>query len=154
LDLIEYFRNVTPDSLHYVIRDLFETITLYENKITQAEYQMVSNDLYEVSITLDLHKHQFDSAGIAHQVKINEWVDLSIYEEVEGGTEKLIYSKEIHVTNKITKVKMQVDKKPGKCVLDPKRKTMDREFDDNSKVLSDRNIPPAKNIAMPNLKRN
>ncbi len=32
-DLIGYLRTATPDSLKYLIRDMFETITLYENKV-------------------------------------------------------------------------------------------------------------------------
>ena len=34
-EFLQYLRAVTPDSLQYVIHDLFETITLYDNKATR-----------------------------------------------------------------------------------------------------------------------
>jgi len=36
IEMLQYIRAVTPDSLQYVIHDLFETITLYDNKADTA----------------------------------------------------------------------------------------------------------------------
>ncbi|MDI6740510.1 MAG: hypothetical protein QME74_09125 [Candidatus Edwardsbacteria bacterium] len=38
LELINYIKEVVPDSLRYVITDLFEAITLFENKAVNAAY--------------------------------------------------------------------------------------------------------------------
>jgi len=40
-DLIDEFYKVTPDSLKYLVDDLFLNITLYENKINGASYRKV-----------------------------------------------------------------------------------------------------------------
>ncbi len=39
IEMVDYIREVTPDSLQYVIKDMFETITLYKNRIVDAKLQ-------------------------------------------------------------------------------------------------------------------
>ena len=36
IEFLEYLREVTPDSLAYIIEDMFETITLFSNKVMSA----------------------------------------------------------------------------------------------------------------------
>ena len=45
-----YIAEVTPDSLQYLITDMFETITLYENGIVEAEFEEKEDDNYEVTL--------------------------------------------------------------------------------------------------------
>src|SRR5690606_26628501 len=42
-DLLVEIRKVTPDSMQYLIKDMFETITLFENKTESAEYVKEGN---------------------------------------------------------------------------------------------------------------
>jgi len=53
LEVMQYFEEVTPDSLQYLLEDMFETITLYSNKTTEATYKKISDNQYEVKI--DFH---------------------------------------------------------------------------------------------------
>src|SRR5690606_26112753 len=36
LEFVDYIRAATPDSLRYLIKDMFETITLYNNKVEKV----------------------------------------------------------------------------------------------------------------------
>ncbi len=38
---VDEFKKVTPDSLQYVIKDMFETITLFSNRLLEANYKKV-----------------------------------------------------------------------------------------------------------------
>ena len=42
-DVINEFKNVTPDTMEYLITDLFETITLHENKALEADCKKLEN---------------------------------------------------------------------------------------------------------------
>lgn len=49
IDLIEYFEEITPDSLQYLIEDLFETITLYNNAITEVDFDKKTTKEWSIS---------------------------------------------------------------------------------------------------------
>ena len=135
-DLLGYFREVTPDSLQYIIEDLFETITVYENRTIEAEYEKFSKDQYKVDLTLDAKKYRLDSQEIETSIGINDWIDIGVYTENEDGKEELIYLKKHKITNQLTKLEIWVDQKPVKAGIDIKNKLTDRNFSDNVKVLS------------------
>ena len=135
-DLLRYFREVTPDSLQYVIEDLFETITLYDNKTTEALYERLSNNQYKVSLTLDAVKYRVDSLGIESSIGMNDWVDVGIYAESgEDGEEHVIYLEKHKIIDQLTKLEILVDKKPIKAGIDPLNKLIDRNRNDNVKDL-------------------
>ncbi|WP_271767813.1 ABC transporter permease/M1 family aminopeptidase [Aquimarina algiphila] len=133
-DLLGYFREVTPDHLQYIIMDLFETITLYENKTTEARYTTISKDQYRVNLTLDAVKYRIDSLGVEKSISINDWVDIGIYADGKNGKDKLIYLKKHKITNQITQLELTVNQKPTKAGIDPKYKLIDRKTKNN--VLS------------------
>lgn len=132
-DLLHYFREVTPDSLLYVIEDLFETITLYENKTTEAVYETLTYNQYKVNLTLDAVKYRADSMGLETSIAINDWVDVGIYAEGENGNDELIYLKKHKISNQITELEFIVDQKPIKAGIDPLNKLIDRNRTDNIK---------------------
>ena len=52
----------TPDSLSYLIDDLFEP-TLYDNRVDKAEWWINQDSTYEVEFTLLAAKYQSDEKG-------------------------------------------------------------------------------------------
>jgi ABC-2 type transport system permease protein len=134
-DLIKYFRAVTPDSLQYVITDMFETITLFENKTTEASYTEKSKGLYEVSLKLTTEKLRADSTGIESNIPIQDWIDIGVYGKSKAGKDSLIYLKKHKFTNKENEIKILVKDKPRKAGIDPLHKLIDRHSDDNVKSL-------------------
>ncbi len=38
IEFVGYLRDATPDSLKYIIKDMFETITIYENYVKELSY--------------------------------------------------------------------------------------------------------------------
>ncbi|UCF70921.1 MAG: ABC transporter permease, partial [candidate division WOR-3 bacterium] len=53
---LRYIRKAVPDSLQYIITDMFETITLYENKTVEATYEPLDNGTYRVHISVNAQK--------------------------------------------------------------------------------------------------
>ncbi|MCZ8354383.1 MAG: aminopeptidase, partial [Cyclobacteriaceae bacterium] len=134
-DLLKYFRQVTPDSLQYLITDMFETITLFENKTTEASYTEKSKGLYEVSLKLSTEKLRADSTGIESNIPIQDWIDIGVYGKSKAGKDSLIYLKKHKFTTKDNEIKILVKDKPRKAGIDPLHKLIDRHSDDNTKSL-------------------
>lgn len=135
-DLLRYFREVTPDNLQYIIVDLFETVTLYENKTTKGVYEELSKNKYEVNLTVDVTKYRIDNKGIEKSISTQDWIDIGIYGEGSDGKEELIYLEKHKITDQITQLEILVNKKPVKAGIDPLSKLIDRKIENNLQMLT------------------
>jgi len=113
-DLLDYFREVTPDSMQYVISDLFEKITLFENKVNSAEYVKVSDKEYTVTLELASKKLSADTLGTETQATLNDWIDVGVYGEGENGKDKLIYLKKHRFVGEKKNLVITVKEEPKK----------------------------------------
>ncbi len=132
---LEEFRKVTPDSLQYIISDLFETITLFENRTKEATYRQQGNE-YLVEIDISAIKYRADSLGNEIKIPINDWIDIGVYGEDDDGQEKLIYLKKYKINQEEMQFEISVPEKPVKAGIDPINKLIDRNPDDNRKTLT------------------
>ncbi|MCK5171558.1 MAG: hypothetical protein KAQ75_16895, partial [Bacteroidales bacterium] len=136
LEFIDYLKDVTPDSLQYMIHDMFETITLYENKVSDVSYETLENGKYQVNFSVECQKFRADSLGRENEIEINDWIDIAVFsKEVNDSTKK---ETEIFLQKfKIEEVKRDfefvIDYKPSKVGIDPYFKLIDRHRDDNTK---------------------
>lgn len=133
LDLMPYLDKVTPDSLKYILTDMFENITLFENKTDKVTYEEAGKERYLVNIEANALKYTADSLGMETTAPINDWIDVGVFTEDENGKEKLIYLEKHKVSDGQNTFKIVVDKKPLKAGIDPLNKLIDRHPDDNIK---------------------
>lgn len=134
-DLLGYFRAVTPDSLQYIIEDMFETITLFENKTTLATYTMNADSTYTVNLEIDAVKYRADSLGNENKIQPRDYIDLGVYTLDDEGEDKLIYLKKHLIDDKVKTFTITVDEQPSKAGIDPIYKLIDRNPEDNVKKL-------------------
>lgn len=136
LEFIEYIKEVTPDSLQYVIYDMFETITLYENKVTDLSYEELDNGKYQVNFTVECQKFRADSLGREEEISINDWIDIAVFsKEVNDSTKKEteIFLQKFKIEENKRDFEFVLDHKPNKVGIDPYFKLIDRHRDDNTK---------------------
>lgn len=134
-DLIGYYRGVTPDSLSYIIEDMFETITLFENKATKAEYEKIAEDQYKVMLTVDAIKYRADSLGNETSIPLADWIDIGVFGKDEKGKDKLLYIKKHKISGQESSFEIFVNEKPEKAGIDPINKLIDRNPKDNMKPV-------------------
>jgi ABC-2 type transport system permease protein len=134
-DLLKEIRQVTPDSMKYLIKDMFETITLFENKTDSAFYREKAKDEFEVTVYATAEKMRADSTGLETPLVINDWIDVGIYSKNKAGKDSLIYLKKHKITKKENTFKIMVKDKPRKAGIDPLHKLIDRHSNDNTKGL-------------------
>lgn len=135
-DLLGYFRDVTPDSLQFIIRDLFTSVVLYDNKLRHAEYVKVAEKQFSLTVALDMKKMLVDSLGNERSAAIDDWVELGIYAKDEHGKENLVCLKKYKIDAAQTTLKLSVPQQPSKIVLDPNLLLIDKNMADNEKSFN------------------
>lgn len=130
-DLIGYFREVTPDTLQYIIDDMFENITLFENKTTDASYVLNADSTYTINLEVDAIKYRADSLGTETAIAMRDYIDIGVYGKDEDGEDKLLYLEKHLIDDQVKSFKITVNEKPLKAGIDPIYKLIDRNPDDN-----------------------
>ena len=127
LDLENHLRKVTPPEFQYLYDDLFDNITLYENRAKSATYTRLPDAKYEVSLAVELKKFRATESGDEHQVPAHDWVDIGVT-DADGN---YLYLQKHKIDGESADIKVVVDKLPYKAGIDPLNKLIDRKPDDN-----------------------
>ncbi len=136
LEFIDYIKEVTPDSLQYLIHDMFETITLFENKVAEVDYEELEDGKYKVNFSVECQKFRADSLGREEEIPLNDWIDIAVFsKEVNDSTKKEteIFLKKFKIEENNRDFEFVIDHKPSKVGIDPYYKLIDRHRDDNTK---------------------
>jgi hypothetical protein len=137
MDAIDEFYAVTPDSLDYVVKDLFEEITLFENRCREASAKDLGNGKWEVTIKVEFAKIKADEMGKQNFVDINDYVEIGAFAPPgEGKTYgKTLYRERVKITQKEQVFTFVTDEKPEKAGIDPFSLLIDRSPEDNVKKI-------------------
>ena len=133
--LVDAFRAHTPDSLQYLITDLFETITLFDNRMEDPTYRQLDDGSYEVSFEISAAKFRADTLGAETPVPINDWIDVGVYAKPENGKKrgKALYWQRHLIAAPRTPLRLIVDELPHEAGIDPNYYLIDRIPEDNVK---------------------
>lgn len=159
IDMVNHIKAVTPDSLQYVIKDMFETITVYDNRIKEVKSTELDNGKYKVDIEFEVSKYRNDEKGkqlfsevgrdsISYvpegkkkpilSLQLHDYIDIGIFteNEIDGKMkEKQLYLKKHKITAIANKISIIVDEKPIEVGVDPYNKLIDRNSGDNHQKL-------------------
>ncbi|CAM3854560.1 M1 family aminopeptidase [Mucilaginibacter galii] len=131
--LTGYFKEVTPDSLKYVVDDLFSKITLFENRVVEPTAKKVK-DGYEVTIPIQSIKYYADKAGNEKRTTLHDYIDVGVF-AMQKGKEKLVYLQRQKLTSEKNTIKVMMKEKPVRAGIDPVYKLVDRNTEDNTAVV-------------------
>jgi len=131
-DLVAEFRAVTPQDQQGLITDLFEKITLYENRAISASSRTLPNGHFEVTLKVSARKLYADGNGAQKEAPMDELVDIG----VTGANDEPLYLKKHRVKTGESTFTIEVDKKPVKAGIDPVVKLVDRRPDDNTVAVN------------------
>ncbi len=135
--LVDRFNAVTPDSLKYLIQDLFYDITLFGNRTTNASYKKLAGGKYEVTFDIEAMKFKSDSIGKETEVKIKDWIEIGVRAKGENGEKmgKQLYSQMVKFNQKKSSYKVIVNELPYEAGIDPNFMLIDRVPGDNLKKV-------------------
>ena len=134
-DLISEIRMVTPDSLQYLVTDLFEKITFWDARIDEATIQPINSDQYELQAQMVLKKLAADQEGLLEGVDLADWIEIAVYGLNGQGKEIVLYQKMHRFNQPEQSLTLQFESRPIRIEIDPKHLLMDRNIDDNARQL-------------------
>ncbi len=153
IDMVNYIKAATPDSLQYIIKDMFETVTLYKNRVVSTNSKKLDNGTYEVEIEFEVSKYRNNDLGKRYygdvagdtlsyktasmkrpilSVKLNDYIDIGAFDDDDNE----IYLKKHRITKIHNTIKIILDKAPKEVGIDPYNKLIDTNSSDNRKELS------------------
>ena len=130
VEMVQYLKEATPDSLQYLIVDLFETITLYEHKMQLAQVSTLPNGQYKVDLNFQVKKYRKEAKETA--LPLSDYVDIGIF----GKEGKELYLKKHHIQQLDNEVSILVSEIPIEAGIDPYVKLIDLDGKDNRKLIS------------------
>ncbi len=138
LMVLDEVRKVTPDSLQYIVTDLFENITLFDNRIKEASSKKVGNE-YEVTISTFSNKFYADSLGKEKEIAINDYIDIGVFGNAEKKDDvgKPLYMQRVKINKKDNSFTIRTKEQPLKVGIDPYNYLVDRIPNDNIKPVKD-----------------
>ena len=156
IDLLNHIKEVTPDSLSYLLDDMFETITLYQNRVVETKSEKLDNGKYKVDIEFKVSKYRNNEKGRAfygerekdsityqtddmkkpeYSVFLEDYIDIGIFGEDDDENETELYLKKHKISSIYNKISIIVDKEPKEVGIDPYNKLIDTNSEDNRKKI-------------------
>jgi hypothetical protein len=128
LELEARLRAVIPPEHQYLLTDMFDTVTLFENRALSATYRPVAGGRYEVKLKVAARKLRASELGEEKEVPLADWIDIGVFD----AREKPLYLEKRRIEKKEEAFTLMVDAVPAKAGIDPWNKLVDRKPDDNT----------------------
>lgn len=135
--LEDALREQTPPQLQYLIKDLFDDITVFSNRTLDAKAEKRNDGKYEVSIQVEAHKYKADPQGNETEIPVNDYIDIGAFAKPAPGKQygDTLYRQRVHIAQTSSKFTFVTDKLPDKAGIDPFALLIDRVPDDNTKPV-------------------
>ena len=138
-DLLNEFRAVTPDYLKPMLYDMFESITLFSNRVVDASYRELENGQYALYLTLECKKFRADENGVETEIPIDDWIDVGVYPKGSQARSEPLYFERKRIDQPTMELEITLNKEPGSAGIDPKFLLIDRFPADNTKTATSLN---------------
>jgi aminopeptidase N len=137
LDLYRELQAVTPDSLHYLLADLFEANTYWELRTKRVTAEATNDGSWQVTLDVNARKLVVDTTGAQQDVPMNDLVEVGVYAEAKDGVlGKPLYLRMHRVRSGDQRITVTVPTKPTKAGIDPRNLLIDVEPNDNVQRLA------------------
>ncbi|AHM58684.1 putative membrane protein [Flammeovirgaceae bacterium 311] len=133
LDLYAELHAVTPDSLQYLLHDLYKVNTYWELETTQARAEQTTSGSWQVTLEVQAQKEVVDEAGVEQEVPMDDWVEIGIFESVRGATEPL-YLQQHRIRTGEQTITVTIPRKPSSAGIDPNYLLTDQQRDNNNTI--------------------
>jgi hypothetical protein len=149
LDLYQELQLVTPDSVKPLMRDLFETITFWDVRVSAATAERVAPDQYRVTMEIEAKKVSADTSGNTQTVTgekgeltvagpkkeierpMDEMVEIGVYPMPEGKPAELEYLERHRIKSGKQTITFMTKSRPWRVGVDPRGWLIQRDGEDN-----------------------
>jgi ABC-2 type transport system permease protein len=140
LEFVNAMRDATPDSLKSIITDLFETITLFDNRAIEATWRETADKKFLVKLKVSAKKLRADGLGVETEIPINDLVDIGVFSG-QGKNQKALFLEKRRITKAGMEFEIVVNERPTRAGIDPYNKLIDRSPEDNTVAVTKASAP-------------
>lgn len=132
LDVVAELRAVTPDSLRYLLTDLFETVTVWDLRTDRAVVEPTGTGEYRVTLDVVAKKARSDGDGRETEVPMDDMIEIGAFASAAGGASaEPLYLRQHRIRSGRQTITITVPKEPLSAGIDPSHKLIDRSGRDN-----------------------
>ncbi|GAB3688274.1 M1 family aminopeptidase [Spirosoma flavus] len=128
LDLYQELKQVTPDSLQYLLTDLFKTNTYWRLKTKELTVAPTKAGHWQVTLTVQAQKVLIDRTGNEQEMPMNDWLEVGLYEK---GVDTPLYLQKHRIQSGKQTIQVTVPRRPDRGGIDPDFLMVDLRLDDN-----------------------
>jgi ABC-2 type transport system permease protein len=129
-ELVAALREETPAEFQYLIDDLFETITLYDNRALSATMTQNPQGGWDVKVKVKAVKYRAEEKGEQVELDFTDLIDVGALDD-KG---EALFVEPRRIAKGESEVAFTVPTKPARVGLDPLNMLVDRTSDDNTTI--------------------
>jgi len=134
-DLIDALREHTPPEHAGLLVELFDQITLFDNRTHSASLKQLADDRWEVTLEVECRKFEADEEGNETEVPFEQMLEIGAFAAPDAGREygaTLAREQRLFKSGRNT-VTFQTSQKPDTAGIDPFLLLIDRVPSDNTR---------------------
>lgn len=156
LGLRDAITKIVPDSLSYLLKDFFETITIYDNKVMETDWEQLTDSSYVLQLRVQAGKFRSDGYGnrrysnngvdslsrrlengkVQHSLPLQDYIEIGVFGEQEQDGERLpLYLQRHKISSMDTLFSIRLDQRPVEVGIDPYHKLIDIQPEDNRRKM-------------------
>lgn len=136
-DLFRELQEVTPDSLRYLLTDLFETNTYWDLSARRVIAEPAGDGTWRVTLDVAARKATVDTAGIERELPMNDLVEIGVFGKgTEGEATPPLYLRLQRVTSGVQRIVVTVPGEPDMAGIDPRNLLIDVKPGNNRLVVT------------------
>ena len=136
--LVDALRDETPPEYQYLIKDLFEDITLFSNRTLEATARPRADGQYDVTLAIEAHKYKADPKGNEKEVPLDDWIEIGAFAKPDKGRKygRTLARQRVHITQTHSSYTFSTPELPDQAGVDPFLLLIDRVPEDNVKKVT------------------
>lgn len=129
-ELYRHLQAATPERYQYLLADMFEKITLYDNRALTATVNERADGKFELTLGVQVRKLYADGKGVEREAEtLDDWIEVGAYADADA--EQPIYLELHRFDGSSDELTIVLDQRPVKAGIDPRNLLIDRAPRDN-----------------------
>ncbi|MGV3586957.1 MAG: hypothetical protein ACO1OF_08160 [Adhaeribacter sp.] len=137
LDLYRELQAVTPDSLQYLVHDLFAANTFWELKTDLATAKQTAAGTWQVTLAVEARKITVDGLGRETNIPMHDWLEIGVYAPRATGaaSAKPLYCQKHRIKSGKQTFILYVSEQPERAGIDPNHLLIDLNLNNNTRKV-------------------
>jgi ABC-2 type transport system permease protein len=124
-DLYKELQAVTPDSIQYLLHDLFAANTFWTLETEKVVAVETASGKWKVTLDVLARKFTVDQKGNETDVGMNDWIQIGIYSGGERKNQEPLHLQQHRIHSGKQTIEIELAQKPHAAGIDPNRLLMD-----------------------------